>query len=56
MPAFQHFQVCTLVRRPPSGPEWLHEIKFDGCRVEVRVQRGRAAWFTRHGHGGTIAS
>ena len=21
---------------PPSGPGWLHEIKFDGCRVIAR--------------------
>jgi bifunctional non-homologous end joining protein LigD len=23
----------TLAGRPPSGPGWLHEIKFDGYRV-----------------------
>jgi len=22
----------TLVKEPPSGDEWLHELKFDGYR------------------------
>ena len=26
----------ALADRPPSGPGWLHEIKFDGCRVIAR--------------------
>jgi bifunctional non-homologous end joining protein LigD len=25
-----------MADRPPSGPGWLHEIKFDGCRVIAR--------------------
>jgi ATP-dependent DNA ligase len=23
-------QLCKLVDAPPKGPEWLHEIKYDG--------------------------
>src|SRR4051795_64564 len=26
----------ALAGRPPSGPGWLHEIKFDGYRVIAR--------------------
>ena len=26
-------QLATLVKEPPSGDEWLHELKFDGYRV-----------------------
>jgi bifunctional non-homologous end joining protein LigD len=26
----------ALAERPPSGPGWLHEIKFDGYRVIAR--------------------
>ena len=26
----------ALAERPPSGPGWLHEIKFDGYRVLAR--------------------
>src|SRR3954470_23228009 len=50
MPGFQPFQLCTLVKRPPIGADWRHEIKFDGYRMQLRVQSGRAQWFTRNGH------
>jgi bifunctional non-homologous end joining protein LigD len=26
-------QLTKLVDQPPDGPEWLHEIKFDGYRI-----------------------
>ena len=26
-------QLTTLVEEPPDGPDWLHEIKFDGYRM-----------------------
>src|SRR3954447_769663 len=26
----------TLAERPPAGPGWLHEIKFDGYRIIAR--------------------
>ena len=26
----------ALAERPPAGPGWLHEIKFDGYRVIAR--------------------
>src|SRR3954454_20116142 len=29
----------ALADRPPSGPGWLHEIKFDGYRVIARKDR-----------------
>jgi hypothetical protein len=32
-------QLCKLV---PRGPEWLHEIKYDGYRMHARLDRGRA--------------
>lgn len=40
----------TLVARPPDGPGWIHEIKFDGWRMQLNVAGGRATWFTRNGH------
>jgi ATP-dependent DNA ligase len=27
--------------RPPSGPDWIHEIKHDGYRLMVRRDPGR---------------
>jgi bifunctional non-homologous end joining protein LigD len=34
---------------PPQGPEWLHEIKFDGYRMHARIDRGRVQLLTRSG-------
>jgi bifunctional non-homologous end joining protein LigD len=38
LPTFIAPQLCTLVERPPSGPGWAHEIKFDGYRIQMRVE------------------
>jgi bifunctional non-homologous end joining protein LigD len=29
-------QPTKLVDKPPEGPEWLHEIKFDCYRMHAR--------------------
>jgi bifunctional non-homologous end joining protein LigD len=49
MPEFIEPQLCHSVERPPSGEGWLHEIKFDGYRVQVRIEAGRAVVRTRKG-------
>ena len=49
MPDFVAPQLCTSVERPPSGDGWCHEIKFDGYRVQLRVEDGEAALKTRKG-------
>jgi bifunctional non-homologous end joining protein LigD len=40
----------TLVDEPPSGGEWLHEIKYDGYRTQLVIQKGKVQAFTRNGH------
>jgi ATP-dependent DNA ligase len=42
-------QLCKLVDAPPQGPEWLHEIKYDGYRMHARLDRGRVSLLTRTG-------
>ena len=42
-------QLATLVDTPPDGLEWLHEIKLDGYRIAVRIERGAARLVTRNG-------
>ena len=49
MPDFVAPQLCTLVERPPAGEGWCHEIKFDGYRVQLRVESGEATLKTRKG-------
>ncbi|HMM87678.1 DNA ligase D [Bradyrhizobium sp.] len=49
MPDFVAPQLCTLVERPPGGEGWGHEIKFDGYRVQLRVEDGEAVLCTRKG-------
>ena len=47
LPAFVAPQLCQSLERPPSGPGWGHEIKFDGYRMQMRVENGRAVLRTR---------
>ena len=42
-------QLCASVEKPPSGAAWCHEIKFDGYRVQLRVEDGEVALNTRKG-------
>jgi bifunctional non-homologous end joining protein LigD len=34
---------------PPSGPGWLHEVKFDGWRVQLHKDGGDVAILSRRG-------
>jgi len=48
-PAFVEPQLATLVSDPPAGSEWLHEVKFDGYRMECLLADGSARLLTRRG-------
>ncbi len=48
-PSFIPPQLCRTLEKPPSGPNWAHEIKFDGYRMQLRVKDGRAKLLTRTG-------
>jgi len=49
LPDFIAPQLCETLARPPSGTGWLHEIKFDGYRIQIRVLEGEATLKTRKG-------
>jgi bifunctional non-homologous end joining protein LigD len=49
LPDFISPQLCQTLARPPSGIGWLHEIKFDGYRIQMRVLNGEATLKTRKG-------
>ena len=38
------------VDQPPEGKHWIHEIKHDGYRCQVLVERGEVRVFTRNGY------
>jgi bifunctional non-homologous end joining protein LigD len=48
-------QLATLVKAPPSGDGWLHEIKFDGYRIGCHVRGGRVTLTSRNGKDWTAA-
>ena len=54
MPAFIKPQLATLKSKAPKGVQWLHEIKYDGYRVQLHTSRGRKKVFTRNGYGEVV--
>jgi bifunctional non-homologous end joining protein LigD len=49
LPQFVPPQLSPPVEKPPSGPQWLHEIKLDGYRMAARIDNGRVQLLTRTG-------
>ncbi|WP_430252453.1 DNA ligase D [Neorhizobium sp. DAR64860/K0K1] len=49
MPDFIAPQLCETLARPPSGAGWIHEIKFDGYRIQMQVENGEVTLKTRKG-------
>lgn len=49
MPDFIEPQLAKLVSEPPRGPGWVLEIKFDGYRIQARVESGQAKLWSRSG-------
>ena len=47
LPEFVPLSLATLYDQAPSGPQWLHEIKFDGYRMEARLDHGSVRLLTR---------
>jgi len=39
-----------LVDLPPAGGDWLHEIKYDGYRIQLHIDGGNVTTFTRNGY------
>src|SRR6185369_3424102 len=48
-PGFIKPQLATLKTKAPKGDLWLHEIKYDGYRIQVHLNRGRKKVYTRNG-------
>jgi ATP-dependent DNA ligase len=48
-PKFIRPQLSLLVEAPPSGPDWAHELKYDGYRIHALLVRGKVRLLTRTG-------
>jgi bifunctional non-homologous end joining protein LigD len=49
IPAFIEPCLATLVAKPPIGDGWVHEIKFDGYRIQARIDGKSVRLLTRNG-------
>jgi bifunctional non-homologous end joining protein LigD len=49
LPPFIEPCLATLAKTPPSGPNWVHEIKFDGYRIQATVNGKKVRLLTRKG-------
>ena len=49
MPGFIPPALATLKAATPEGTGWLHEVKFDGYRIQAHISAGKLKLFTRSG-------
>jgi bifunctional non-homologous end joining protein LigD len=49
VPGFIKPQLATLKSKAPAGSQWLHEIKFDGYRIQVHLNKGKRKVYTLNG-------
>lgn len=52
-PAFIVPALASAATRVPAGERWIHEVKFDGYRVQLHVVHEAIKVFTRRGHNWT---
>jgi bifunctional non-homologous end joining protein LigD len=43
-PGFIEPELATSVDKVPSGERWIHEVKFDGYRVQVHLRDAVPWW------------
>jgi len=48
-PGFIEPEMATLRTTAPPGTKWLHEIKYDGYRLQAHIRGGTVTLFTRSG-------
>ena len=49
-PGFIEPALATSIDKVPTGERWIHEIKFDGYRVQVHLANEAVKVFTRRGN------
>ena len=48
-------QLARLVKEPPEGDEWLHEMKYDGYRIGCRISDGTVRLISRNNNDWTAS-
>lgn len=43
-------QLASPVVKSPAGPNWIHELKLDGYRMQLHFVDGSVQLYTRNGH------
>jgi bifunctional non-homologous end joining protein LigD len=41
-------ELCKPLPEPPSGSDWIHEVKWDGYRIVATVVKGKARLWSRN--------
>jgi bifunctional non-homologous end joining protein LigD len=49
-PGFVEPALAASIHMAPSGERWIHEVKFDGYRVQVHLANTAVKVFTRRGN------
>jgi bifunctional non-homologous end joining protein LigD len=49
-PGFIEPALASSIEKVPTGSRWIHEIKFDGYRVQVHMQNAEVCVYTRRGN------
>ena len=49
-PGFVEPALASTIGKVPAGERWIHEIKFDGYRVQLHIINEAARILTRRGH------
>ncbi len=47
LPVFVEPSLASLCEKPPTGPKWIHEIKYDGYRIQARIDGRTIRLLTR---------
>jgi bifunctional non-homologous end joining protein LigD len=47
LPVFLEPSLASLCEKPPTGPKWIHEIKYDGYRMQARIDGRTIRLLTR---------
>jgi bifunctional non-homologous end joining protein LigD len=49
-PGFVTPALASSIGKVPSGDRWIHEVKFDGYRVQLHIANEGIHIYTRRGH------